>query len=94
MENRDQTAQPSKVSVDRQNDRFIPWQFENDSFVSPGLTKREYAAIAAMQGLVSNMPLMEALINSEECTGEAVSRMAVGHADALFDELELQDGQK
>jgi len=84
MKNRDETAQPSKISIDRNNDRFVPWQFEIDSFVSPGLTKLETAAIAAMQWLCS------ACESNGEWSHDAktVAETAVQYANALFDELE------
>ena len=52
-----------------------------------GLTKREQAAIAAMQGMVASG---ERLI--EDTSAHYVARCAVIQADALFDELEKGDG--
>ena len=57
-----------------------------------GLTKREAAAIAAMQGLMSNSDALTSLHQAadSEC-GEAealVAKEAIRQADALFDELE------
>lgn len=53
-----------------------------DMQASPGLTKREYFAALAMQGLVSRMTYEIAVIN------------AVGAADALIAELAKPKEQK
>lgn len=52
-----------------------------NSAVETGLTKRECAAIAAMQGLLANNSLMGLSV-------EKVARDAVEQADALLAELE------
>lgn len=51
-----------------------------------GITKREYLASKAMQGLLSN----PAQIDTTDY--EWVARRAVGYADALLKELSSRDG--
>lgn len=53
-----------------------------------GLTKREAAAIAAMQGMMANDKSISALRDGIEGFCQATSIASVAHADALFDELE------
>lgn len=64
--NRDAQAFPSNES-----ENFEP---------SDGLSKREYAAIEAMKGLLSN--------RASDVDGIVLVKAAVGLSDALFDELE------
>ena len=60
-----------------------------------GLTKREQAAIAAMQGLLAGFVDPVSMGNLSEKTGVepevAIAMMAQKFADALFDELEKGD---
>jgi hypothetical protein len=49
-----------------------------------GLTKREYAAIAAMQGLLSN--------SAVDFTFTSTAEMAIQYADALINKLEATNG--
>ena len=51
-----------------------------------GLTKREAAAIAAMQGLLANPSIKHQARGSYKATD--IAYFAVMHADALFDALE------
>jgi hypothetical protein len=53
----------------------------NSHQTNNGLTKREYAAIAAMQGIIANT----GKILTDH---ESVSILAVEYADALFEELD------
>lgn len=53
----------------------------NDSSGSDGLTKREYFAARAMQGLLSNS------MYSYDVTTRSCSKLAVEQADALIAEL-------
>ena len=52
-----------------------------------GLTKREYLASKAMQGLLSNPAQIDTT------NFEWVAQHAVGYADALLKELSNEDGQ-
>ena len=55
-----------------------------------GLTKREYFAAMAMQGMVANPAIMEALTSSQLIKGngaERVAEVSVQYADALLNEL-------
>ena len=54
-----------------------------------GLTKREAAAIAAMQGLLAASGGSEHYYAADDIKN--VSRAAVDHADALFDDMEKLD---
>lgn len=54
----------------------------NTAFYEPGLSKREYFAGLAMQGMLSNPQL-----NIETTSLEAIASDAVAHADALLTEL-------
>jgi len=54
----------------------------DDISAHSGLTKLEYAAIAAMQGLLSNPTDNEYFASIE--------LLAIKHANALFDELEKE----
>lgn len=53
----------------------------NETEHFPGLTKREWFAAMAMQGLLSWGP------DAYDCEYEKVARVAVHHADALIAEL-------
>jgi len=58
-----------------------------------GLTKREYYAAIAMQGLLSAIYTNKEMINEfmkRETGQDSVSRNAVGYADALIKELEKE----
>lgn len=55
-----------------------------DGQLGDGLTKREAAAIAAMQGLLAG--------EREHTPPDETAKSAVKRADALFDELEKGDG--
>ena len=59
-----------------------------NSDVDNGLTKREAAAIAAMQGLLSNGPAYAAMRDQSDNSRHLLAFMAVRQADALFDELD------
>jgi len=55
-----------------------------------GLTKREYFAAMAMQGMMANPAIMEAVTVSEFIVGNASERigsMSIKYADALITEL-------
>jgi hypothetical protein len=83
MKNSDMPAMPSKISVNREADEPQAFQFGNNDFVSPGLTKREYIAAMAMQGLLTAA--------SPDGTWSGISAaadQAVVEADALLAALE------
>ncbi len=86
MRNADMPAMPCQVSIDRDNDAPRPYQFGNDDFVSPGLTKREYFAGLAMQGILANKqydpPRRQRL--------DGMADDAVAAADALLAKLEKE----
>ena len=60
--------------------------------VNDGLTKREKAAIAAMQGLLAASGGSEHYFGANDTRG--VSQTAIAHADALFDEMEKDDDKE
>ena len=86
MKNKDMPAIPSKVSFNRQRTERLPYQFGDDDFVEPGLTKREYAAIKIMAGLLS-----ASLANNIGASDECLSHWSITAADALFDKLEADE---
>lgn len=62
-----------------------------------GLTKREYAAIAAMQGILADPSNIDPrLLATADANGikpvQVIAGMAANSADALFDELEKDGG--
>ena len=57
---------------------------QNDSYCQEGLTKREYFAAMAMQGIIANQELRLDIIMD----GETVSENAVMFADELLKQLE------
>ena len=61
----------------------------------PGLTKREAAAIAAMQGMLSNPKWYKGALAHCSARRQTVQQViagdAVRQADALFDEMERWD---
>jgi len=54
---------------------------DKSSFVSPGLTKREYFAAMVMQGIIANMKL------GEDSGYETIAEWSVKQADALIEAL-------
>ena len=80
MKNRNRPAMPTKIDVDRNTCKFIPHQFDNDSFVAPGLTKLEHVAAMAMQGLIA--------ARYGDMESDYIAQEAVEMACALFDKLE------
>ena len=86
MRNRDAPAQPTEVMVDP-GGKGRAAQFEPCA----GLTKREAAAIAAMQGILSGPhanELNSILEKGDTARSAVVAILAVKHANALFNELE------
>jgi len=79
MNNKDMPAMPCSQTIDRENNEIVPHQFGNDDFVVPGLSKREYYAIMALQGI---------LTNPEGQRSDQAAVTARLYADALLDELE------
>lgn len=71
------------------NEPAFPWEQSPGNQNNLGLTKREYFAAMAMQGLLSN-PITKELV--EDCFGLEVPRrvaeLALHAADALLAELE------
>lgn len=53
-----------------------------------GLTKREYFAAMAMQGMLANEMEMAHLLASSVPTSKAVAGMAIDYADELLKQLE------
>ena len=83
MNNSDMPAMPSKVSVNRDSGDVQPYQFGNDDFSTPGLTKREHFAAMAMMGVMSADMYCD--VKAKEC-----AKIAVANADALLAELEKE----
>jgi hypothetical protein len=55
---------------------------------SPGLSKREYFAAKAMEGLVNNPRFMEnAMVQQVETANTVIARTSVAMADALISAL-------
>ena len=84
MNNADMPAAPCQGSVDRERNEPRPYQFGNNDFVFQGVTKREYFAGLAMQGILANK-------NYEAPRRQRLAGMsadAVAAADALLDELD------
>ena len=66
------------------------WQNAEGRIINQGLTKREYFAAMAMQGIISNKGIVQLIIeqNSEpEFVHSVGSKMALAWADALIAEL-------
>lgn len=83
-DNKNQPAFPaSRKYLTPDNDIF-------ESFTEGGLTKREYAAIQAMKGILSNSYAMQIISESvkPEDHFTFLSDAAVKHADALIVELD------
>lgn len=83
MENSNQPAFP--VQTDVLNDA------ENDMQVikgTPGLTKREYIAAMAMQGLLANARLWENMEHDDTQKHEWIAMQSKQYADELLKQLE------
>jgi hypothetical protein len=76
MTNKDEAAFPREWSKIKQN-KDAPEQF---SVAQKGLTKREYFAALAMQGLMTDASL----------TSQTIAKFAVQQADDLLNELNKQ----
>jgi hypothetical protein len=85
MKNSDMPAMPSKVSVNRDSGDVQPYQFGNDDFSTPGLTKREYFAGLALQGLLASGP--------HDCDDHGVAHDALLFANSLLAELEKEQAK-
>lgn len=88
MRNRDMPATAVASAIVGENPFGKPIYREHD-----GLSKREKAAIAAMQGILSHPPKVtaeqeEVISQSGMTPFHVAARMAIAHADALFDELD------
>lgn len=80
MKNADNPAMPVSLAIDTGGDLWS----SADMVAGAGLTKREYFAGLAMQGLLSgtgNYPIISSTIM-------AISTMSVQTADALLEELD------
>lgn len=83
-----------KLTVENKNQPAFPriFQFgasrDNDFENVPGMTKREYFAAMAMQGLIAGK---WACPDTSNVSPEAISPLAIMHADALLSELEKQN---
>ena len=72
------------------NDRAFPVP---ENFAEPGLTKREYFAAMAMQGIAAhpNNAIIDAVAEQEGVrASDAMARLAVLYADALLRALEKE----
>ena len=85
MKNSDMPAMPSKVSVNRDSGDVQPYQFGNDDFSTPGLTKREHFAGLAMQAFI---------FHGEHPEFEGMAVDAVYAADILLAELEKEQAKE
>ena len=86
MKNSDMPAMPAKVSVNRDSGDVQPYQFGNDDFSTPGLTKREHFAGLAMQSLL-------AADTQEIHSIGFIARQATVVADALLAALEQEQAK-
>ncbi len=95
MKNRDTPAMPASIMV-RKDSRTSMRE------ITTGLTKREHFAGLAMQSIISNHELFEAITEKAlsftgakrkqvEMANTGVCRMAIQMADALLEELEKDD---
>ncbi len=75
IKNRDMSAKPLDPEMVNKIERGY-------GYTQLGLTKLEYAAIAAMQGLLADNSLYKP---------EIIAMLANDHANAIFDELEKSD---
>lgn len=82
MSNKHKQAFPSEPY--KYNDSFYPAQ--------SGLTKREYAAIKAMQGILANPSYLESLAGEKSGVAfeEAITSDAIRYADKLMKQLNGQ----
>lgn len=79
-------------------DRCRPGLSEESRAAFPetvGLTKREYFAAMAMQGLLANRGIMEGMSlagsSDVEMVAKGIAAMAKGHADGLIEELNKEN---
>lgn len=72
--------------MDNKNSSAFPFLESGnpDESISPGLSKREIFAMAAMQGLLAGRWASDERV---DCSPETISTLAVEHADALLNEL-------
>lgn len=63
----------------------------NSSFIQYGLTKREYFAGLAMQGLLSSLNGGMTEEGSRTFSPDGISDLALKHADALLEKLSSED---
>ena len=80
MKNKDHPASPTTIALDFSDTDINGGT--NGKLVVPGLTKREYAAIHALSGLLTTIKGVETI--------EQIAQLAVLQADALFDQLEKE----
>lgn len=81
MNNSDMPAMPCQVSVTPDRTGQVPYQFGNNDFVAPGLTKREYFAAHA--------PEMPAWFNNKYPEIDGIDRLVAwryAYADAMLKE--------
>lgn len=81
MKNADMPAHPTKHNSEH---------FQHENNYTTGLTKRETAAIAAMQGILSDAQTCAAALQTypDRKHEDVIGAMAVGYADALLKALE------
>lgn len=84
MENTMELKEKSKQLANEYIDSMLD---PNGSFTQYGLTKREYFAGLAMQGLLSNESGGMTEGNSRTFSPYGISKLALQHADALLEQL-------
>ena len=82
MSNANEPAKPCRATINRDTGELQPFQFGNNDFECLGLTKREYFAGLALQGLLAG-PHAES-----DCGIEGLAHDAVLAADKLLAALE------
>lgn len=87
MKLKNQPAFPVEVSVD-ENGNLRGSQTSNFSGFEMGLTKREYFAAKAMQGLLSNSSWMKEYQGEKYLMQtDVIAKIAIQTADAILDKL-------
>ena len=81
MNNKDMPAMPLRGATGAVYNKDDPWLVRAGSSGCIGLTKREYIAIAAMQGLLARH-------GDDDYGRDKIAEYAVDHADALLKALE------
>jgi hypothetical protein len=61
ISNKDMPAMPTQATLNRDQDKFLETQTDNNDFLLFGLTKREHFAGLAMQAILSNPAIINDL---------------------------------